>query len=114
MKYNRLLNFQQNSSKLSRYRIALSILYDLGIDQLLIEMGAPLGVDDDHTNIVLLHALQNQRALGYRECIERLFSLDTLAIPTETTVAPDYGAIDVMIKDGLIRQEDVDEFMKEV
>lgn len=114
MKYNRLVHFQKNSTKLSRYRLALSILYDLGIDQLLAEMGTPKDVIEDHPNIALVNALQNQRALGYKECIQNLFSLDTTTIPEEERAQADYGALDKMVSEGRISREDAEDFMKEM
>jgi len=114
MKYNRLVHFQKNSTKLSRYRFALSILYDLGVDQLLADMGTAKDVVDDHPNIALVNALQNQRAIGYRECIQNLFSLDTTAIPEEEAAQADYGAIDKMVREGRISPQDAEDFMKEM
>lgn len=114
MKYNRLVHFQKNNTKLSRYRLALSILYDLGIDQLLADIGAPKDVVEDHPNIALVNALQNQRALGYRECINNLFSLDTTSIPEEESTPADYGALDKMVSEGRISAADAEDFMKEM
>lgn len=114
MKFNRLLNFQNNANKLSRYRLALSILYDLGVDQLLLELGTPKDVVEDHPNVALVNALQNQRALGYRECIAQLFSLDNFAIPEGDRIDPDYGAIEKLVRDGKIKSEDAEDFLKEM
>lgn len=114
MKYNRLVNFQKNNNKLSRYRTALAILYDLGVDQLLADIGVPNDVPEDHPNIALVNALQNQRAIGFRHCIDMLFSLDTQSIPETERVQPDYGAIDNMVKEGRIKAEDAEDFLKEI
>lgn len=114
MKYNRLVHFQKNNNKLSRYRLALSILYELGIDQLLLDLGTSKGVEESQPNAMEINALQNQRALGFRECIDALFSLDTQNIPEENRAQPDYGAVDAMIKEGRIDPKDRDSFLAEL
>lgn len=113
MKYNRLVHFQNDAKKLSRYRMALSIFYELGVDQLLAEMGAPKDVEESNPNIALINALQNQRQLGYKECIHNLFTLDSINIPETEKTQPDYGAIDRMVEEGRIRPEEAAEFLKE-
>lgn len=114
MKYNRLTHFINNKEKLSRYRLAVGILYELGVDQLLADMGAPVDVDTDHPNITIINALQNQKAIGYKNCIDNLFNLDSTEIPEEEKKQPDYGAIDAMVKEGRIDPKDADSFMKDM
>lgn len=114
MKFNRLVSFQNSAEKLSRYRTALAILYELGVDQLLIEQSYPHTVPDGHPNIIEANALANRQMLGFRECIDALFTLDKIDIPDAEKVQPDYGAIDRLIEKGLVRPEDKETFLKDI
>lgn len=111
MKFNRLQNFQKDNTKLSRYRVALAILHDLGIDYLLADLGSVEEIAPDQlSNALVASALQHQRALGFRKCIEMLFTLDRVEIPKTDKVLPDYGALEKMIEDGRIAAEDAEKF----
>jgi len=109
MKYNRLLSFQNNKAALSRFRLVLGILHELGVDGILQSIGAEKVVAADP---LVQSALQNQRDLGFQDCIDALFELDEFNVPLEQRTIRDYGATDKMVKDGLIKQEDVETFVK--
>ena len=106
--YSRIVHFQQNPASVKRFRLAISILYQLGVDNLLIQIGSAnepnIGVDP-----LVGHALQNARAVGFRECVQTLFSLAEAPVPEGAVIAPDYGALDKLLADGKITQEDYDD-----
>lgn len=110
MKFNRLEHFKKNSEKVKRYRSALAVLYDLGIDQMLLELGHSYEADENDK--VNTSALLYQRILGFRDCLRALFTLEDIEIPKEQLGSPDYGAVERMVKEGLLKEEDVDAFLK--
>lgn len=112
MKFNRLEHFQKSPEKVSKYRAALAVLYQLGIDQMLADLSLAKDTIAENVSLLEANALQNQRTIGYKECIEDLFSLDKDIIPEEFKGSPDYGAVEKMIAEGRINAEDADELLK--
>ncbi len=112
MKFNRLTQFQKDTEKIKQYRHALAILYRLGIDQILSELGSAVDVPDDHPNIEFANAMYNQQAVGFRKCLATLFTLDETEIPQEERVNPDYGAAERMVAQGLINEDEAEELLK--
>lgn len=108
MRYNRLEHFQNNPSNLAKFRLACRLLYDIGADHLLQEMNYRREPLPGHSeNAIQENALMNQRAIGFAECLEYLFTLDTLGNTDEKPqAAPDFGAIDKMLADGRVSEED--------
>lgn len=112
MKFNRLEHFKKNSEKVKRYRSALAVLYDLGIDQMLLELSHDVEADIYSTDKLTTSALNYQRVLGFKDCLRSLFTLEDIEIPPEQLGSPDYGAVERMVKEGLLKEEDVDAFLK--
>ena len=105
MKFNRVEHFQKDSGKVKRYRVALSILYELGIDQMLLDLVHKEEINLDDTERLEKSALLFQKLLGYKECLTALFTLDEFEIPKDLLGSPDYGAREKMIASGLRSEE---------
>lgn len=108
MKYNRLEHFKNDSRRLNLYRKALALLYECGADYLLAELNAvnTRPVQGDPSKVLELNALNNQKAIGYAECLSNLFELDTMLVPIEKLGSPDFGARDKMIAEKLISEDE--------
>lgn len=108
MKYNRFEELRRNSTKLAKYRVACRLFHELGIDLILLELGKSKNVIGDEGNPIDLCALEHQRTLGFQECLEQIFSLDVQIPGEEALPRPDFGALQKMIEDGIISEEDAE------
>lgn len=107
MKYNRLEHFKNDSRRLSLYRKALALLYEVGADYLLAELNSSIRpVTSYDGDPVQLNALNNQKAIGYAECLANLFELDKLSTSMEGLGSPDFGAREKMIAEKLITADE--------
>lgn len=105
-----LEGLRNNKAFLQFYLAGMSNLYQSKIFDFLRELGRArlLGIGENETAM----ASQASYSIGYNQCLEDLFYfkekfLDT-AVPESASTMPDYGGLDVALKNGDITQHEYD------
>lgn len=114
MRRNKLREFLNNSDKISKYHAALKLLSDAGVEEVLIELGGSVEkLDPAHPNSIQVAATEQYKSLGYNRCLELLYSLTSLDPNSNASESPDYGAIEKMLAEGRITEEQAEQLRNE-
>lgn len=89
---SRLDDFKANGERVARYRDAVSTLRDLGIEQILLELGAPEPVNTNSPNAGTAAIGALYESLGFQKCLNALFSLDEQNFGVPERPIADFGA----------------------
>lgn len=112
--HNRLARFKESKEAKDKYRNALALLVEVGVDQVLLELSAQTFTDAGHPQGVQMAAAKHYESLGYQKCIADLLSLDKLVEQESAPVSADYGATQRMLDRGEITEEQALELQGEI
>ena len=83
---------RKQPEQLARYNDAVIILKELGIDQVLLELAVPDDLPLGHPEAATIALQQLGVAVGYKQCLHDLFSLDRSTFGEQRQPIADFGA----------------------
>jgi hypothetical protein len=102
--HNRLRHFKSNSEKVGRYKTALGLLLDSGVQDVLLELGSPVDVDPTHPQSMQMNAFANQQRIGYLAAVDNIFNLLDIGEDYREQIDRDYGSKDRLVDQGFITE----------
>lgn len=84
--------FQHNKEKVIRYREAIEVLLELGVDQIMLELCAAEPINPESPQAGTSAVASLYESLGAQRALHILFSLDDLTIKKPGKLVSDYGA----------------------
>lgn len=96
MQKTRLDVFKESSERVARYRQAMRLLKEAGIEEILLELSQPEHIPTAHPSAGNAAIAALYDSIGYRRCLEELFSLDELVARKQIPLVMDFGASEKM------------------
>lgn len=109
---SRLEDLRDNPERISKYREAITLLYEAGVDQVLLELSLGDHVDGYDAQGLQASAFLHHQGLGYQKCMGDLFDLLSIVDGKERPPVADFGAADRLESQGMIDAEQKEQLLR--